>query len=113
MAGQTILVVDENETSRIFLAMTLRRKSYKALEASSAKEALVFAWRDHPDLILFDPVLPDIQPVEFIQKLRHDSRTADTPLLALSRNADPALKAACLDAGVTEYLIKSTVALQA
>lgn len=113
MAGKTILVLDENETSRVFLSATLRKKGYTTLEASSGKEALIFAWRDHPDLILFDPVLPDIQPDEFIQKLRHDPRTAETPLLALSRNVDPALKAACLDAGVTEYLIKSTVAMQA
>ena len=54
MAGKTILVLDENSTSRVFLSTTLRTKGHKTLEASSGREALIFAWRDHPDLILFD-----------------------------------------------------------
>lgn len=113
MAGQTILVLDENNTSRIFLATTLRQRGYKTLEASSGQEALNLAWRDHPDLILFDPVLPDVQPNEFIGKLRHDARTDRIPLFALSRNPDLALRELCLQAGVTEYIVKSTVALNA
>lgn len=113
MAGQTILVLDENNTSRIFLATTLRQKGYKTLEASSGREALILAWRDHPDLILFDPVLPDVQPNEFIGKLRNDPRTDRTPLFAFSRNPDLALRELCLQAGVTEYIVKSTVALNA
>ena len=113
MAGQTILVLDENNTSRVFLATTWRRKGYKTLEASSAKEALVFAWRDHPDLILFDPVLPDLQPEEFIQKIQQDTRTSTTPLIALSRSAASALRELCLRAGVKEYFHKSSEGLQA
>lgn len=113
MAGQTILVLDDNNTSRVFLSTTWRRKGYKTLEASSGKEALVFAWRDHPDLILFDPVLPDLQPEEFIQKIQQDTRTSSTPLLALSRNAAPALRDLCLHAGVKEYFHKSSEGLQA
>lgn len=113
MAGKTILVVDENESSRIFLATTLRNKGYKTLEASSGREALIFAWRDRPDMVLFDPVISDIQVQEFIQKLRRDARTNKAPLIALSSNADPTLGELCLHAGATEYFIKSSEALAA
>jgi pilus assembly protein CpaE len=113
MPGRTILVLDENDTSRIFLSTTLRKKGHTTLEASSGREALVFAWRDHPDLILFDPVLPDFKPEEFIQKLRRDARTGNTPLIALSRDPAPALRELCLNAGVTEYFNKSSEALLA
>lgn len=111
MAGKTILVLDGNETSRVFLSDMLRKKGYKTLGASSGREALIFAWRDHPDLIVFDPVISDLPVEEFLQKLRRDSRTGHKPLIALSSNNDPALKERCIRAGATEYFIKSSGAL--
>lgn len=70
MAGKTILVVDGNDTSRIYLFTTLRKKGFTTFEASSGRQALIFAWRDPPDLVLFDPAVIDLQVKEFIQKLR-------------------------------------------
>ena len=112
MVGKTILIMDENEASRKFLSNLLRQKQFEVLEAPSGKEALIIAWRDTPDLILFDPVLSDISDGEFIQKLRHNPRTAKTPIIALSSDHGPARKEACLSAGVNDYLIKSSEMLQ-
>lgn len=113
MVGKSVLVLDENKTSRNFLAHTLLEKQFKVTEAASGKEALIIAWRDAPDLILFDPVLSDIQVEEFIQKLRHDPRTGKIPLIALSSDPGPARKEISLNAGVNEYLIKSAQAVPA
>ncbi len=112
MVGKKILILDENEASRRFLSNLLRQKQFEALEASSGKQALIIAWRDEPDLILFDPVLSDINDGEFIQKLRNNARTANVPIIALSSDPGPARKEACLSAGVNEYLIKSSEMLQ-
>ena len=111
MAGKTILLADENSASRSFLAATLREKHFNVLEAPSGKEALIVAWRDEPDLILFDPVLSDIQDDEFISKLKTNPRTRETPLVALSSDPGPARRDACINAGVDEYLVKSSQAL--
>lgn len=111
MVGKTILVVDENPASRGFLGNNLREKQFKVLEAASAKEALIIAWRDGPDLILFDPVLTDLKDDEFIAKLRGNARTKQTPLIAISSDPGPARRDACIHAGVDEYLIKSSQAL--
>ena len=113
MAGKKILILDENAASRNFLVHTLRDKQFEVLEAASGKEALILAWRDEPDLVLFDPVLSDIKDGEFIRKLRGDSRTAQTHLIALSSDSSPTRKEACLNAGADEYLIKSAQALPA
>ena len=107
MVGKTILIVDENEASRIFLVNALREKQFTILEASSGKEGLIFAWRDHPDLILFIPILTDLTTEDFVQKLHHDSRTNKTPIVALSNDSSPVAKEICLKAGVSEYLVKS------
>ena len=113
MVGKSILILDENATSRNFLGNTLREKQFKVLEAASGKEALIIAWRDEPDLVLFDPVLSDIKDEEFIQKLRSNSRTNNTHLIALSSDPSLTRKEACMNAGANEYLIKSAQALPA
>lgn len=113
MPGKSILIVDENTASRVFLAKHLRGKQFNVLEAETGKDGLVMAWRDQPDLILFDPILHDVPDREFIQKLRFDSRTAKTLLVALSADPGAARREVCLHAGVNEYLIKSSQALPA
>ena len=113
MVGKKILIADENAASRKFLVNTLREKQFNVLEAASGKEALIAAWRDEPDLVLFDPVLSDIKDQDFVQKLRNDSRTSNVHLIALSSDPSSNRKAACLSAGVNEYFIKSSQALPA
>ena len=111
MSEKSILLVDQNEPSRVYLSAKLREKEYNVKVAGSGKEALIFAWRDNPDLILFDPVLPDIQDAEFIQKLRQHTRTNKTPLIAISGDPAPARREVCVNAGVDDYIIKSPDAL--
>jgi len=113
MVGKTILIVDENIASRNFLANILREKQFKIIEAASGKEALIAAWRDNPDLVLFDPVLSDIKDEEFIHKLRNNPRTNKTPLIAISSDPGPMRKEVCINAGVNDYLIKSSQAVPA
>lgn len=113
MVGKSVLILDENAASRNFLANTFLEMQFKVAVAASGKEALIIAWRNEPDLIVFDPVLSDIQVEELIQKLRTHPRTLQTPLVALSSDPRPALKEACLNAGVYEYLVKSAQAIPA
>jgi len=113
VVGKSVLILDQNTASRNFLANTFLEKQFKVTVVASGKEALIIAWRDEPDLILFDPVLSDIKVEEFIQKLRNHSRTIQTPLVALSGDPSPACKETCLNAGVYEYLVKSAQAIPA
>jgi len=113
VVGKTILLLDENEASRKFLANTLQGKQIKVLEAASGKEALIVAWRDEPDLILFDPILSDFRGEEFIQKLRQNARTNQTPIIAFSSDPNPTRREGCLNAGATEYILKSSEAISA
>lgn len=113
MVGKSVLILDENTASRNFLANTFLEKQFKVTVAASGKEALIIAWRNEPDLILFDPVLSDIQVEELIQKLRTHPRTIQTPLVALSSDPSPARRESCLNAGVYEYLVKSAQAIPA
>jgi pilus assembly protein CpaE len=113
VVGKCILIVDNNPASRAFLVNHLMRKQFAVPEALTGKEGLIAAWRDRPDLILFDPALQDITDQEFISKLRNDPRTSQVPLVALSTDPSPSRREACLKAGANEYLVKSSAVLAA
>ncbi|HJR82208.1 MAG TPA: response regulator [Anaerolineales bacterium] len=113
MVVKTILIVDENPASRTFLAKYLRAKQFEILEAPTGRDALILAWSQEPDLVLFDPTLTDIPDKEFIQKLRKDARTEKVRLVALSSDPSPVRRETSLRAGVDEYIIKSSQAIPA
>ena len=111
MSDQTILIVDKDAASLKYLVRMLHEQGYSVQGTSLGKEGLINVWRDHPDLVIFDPALNDISPEEFIQKIRHDPRSANTPILALSKDASSERKTACLQAGCNQYVMKSAEAV--
>jgi pilus assembly protein CpaE len=111
MPARTILIVDADSASLNYLTRMLQKQGYSALGTGLGKEGLISAWRDRPDLIIFDPALQGISFEEFLQKLRHDPRSADTPILALSKNSSPDVESACLQAGCNRFVAKSAEAV--
>ncbi len=107
MPRKKILIVDADVASRNFIARKLLEQNYEVLQAGSGKEGLISAWRDHPDLIVVDPVLADIKGEEIAAKLKQDARTADVPLIALSGDQSHGRIKSCLDSGFSEYIAKS------
>jgi DNA-binding response OmpR family regulator len=87
VVGKSILIVDNNPASRIYLANFLKGKLFQVLEVQIGKEGLIAVWRVAPDLVLFDPVPGDTPDKGFIQKLRNDPRPGVVALVALS--SDP------------------------
>ena len=112
MSDKTILIVDGDAASLNYLVRLFQEHGYTVLRADLGKEGLINAWRDQPDLIIFDPILQDISSEEFLQKLRQDSRSASTPILALSSDPNPEKENVCLQAGCTHYIVKSANAVK-
>ncbi len=107
MPRKKILIVDADVASRNFVARKLFEQNYEVLQAGSGKEGLISAWRDHPNLIIVDPVMMDLSGEEIAVKLKQDPRTAELPLIALSGDSSHGRIKSCLDAGFNEYIIKS------
>jgi two-component system cell cycle response regulator DivK len=66
----TILVVDDNESNRVYLRELLEQQSYTILEAMSAKEALKVLESSHPSLILLDIMMPEMSGLELSKLLK-------------------------------------------
>lgn len=107
MPAKSILIVDTDNVSLNYLTRMVKEQGHFAMEAHSGKEGLIKAWRDRPDLIIFDPALKEIAPEEFLMRLRRDLRSTNIPTLALSSSHNPGLKDTCLQAGCNEYMMKS------
>jgi CheY-like chemotaxis protein/MinD-like ATPase involved in chromosome partitioning or flagellar assembly len=107
----SVLVIDGDAASRNYLTVVLRKSGYTVLSASLGREGLISAWKDHPDLIILDPVLPDVPGLELVNRLRQDRRTSKVPCVALSSRQDSQDMNALLSAGCNEYMAKSSQAL--
>ncbi len=101
--GEKILVVDDEESIRQFLCVTLASQGYEVIEAASGKEALSGINFQHPDLVILDLVLPDVDGVEITRRLR---QWTEIPILILSVRGSERDKIAALDAGADDYLTK-------
>jgi len=112
MPEKKILIVDADVASRNFIARILSDQQYEVIQAGSGKEGLICAWRDRPDLAILDPNLADLKGEEIAIKLKHDPRTANLPLIALSSDSSVIRIKSCLDAGYSEYITKSGQAVQ-
>jgi len=113
MAGNKILIVDADIASRNFVAAALQKDGNHILQAASGREGLILAWRDHPDVIIMDPVMADLKGEDFAKRLRLDARTSRVSLIALSSDPLPARTRSCVEAGFNEYLVKTSQAIPA
>jgi two-component system KDP operon response regulator KdpE len=101
--GLHVLVVDDEQAIRRYLRATLNAHGYVVSEASCGKDAITKVAVDHPDLIILDLGLPDVDGLEVTRRLREWSRT---PILILSVREQEKDKIAALDAGADDYLTK-------
>lgn len=101
--GPLILVVDDEAQIRRFLRISLEANGYQVSEAERGKDAIVHVAQQHPDVIILDLGLPDMEGQEVLRRLREWTQT---PVIMLSvRDADRD-KVAALDAGADDYLTK-------
>jgi len=87
VAGEQILLVEDNAKNMTLLRDVLRAIGYRTLEASTGGQALMLATEHEPALVLMDIRLPDMDGVEALSRLRMDERTASIPVLAVTAQA--------------------------
>ena len=98
-----VLVVDDEPQILRVLRINLVARQYDVVTAGSGSEALNAAKVDHPDLVVLDLGLPDLDGVEVINRLRAWTRV---PIIVLSGRMDSRDKVRALDAGADDYVTK-------
>ena len=106
-----ILVVDDSTTNVVLLEAILDEKGYHIETALNAKEASAIIEKDKPDLILLDLLMPKISGFEFLEELRKDDKTKNTPVIVISALTDEENVERIMQMGAIDY-VKKPIDLQ-
>lgn len=98
-----VLVVEDEDAIRQTLRYNLTREGYAVTEASTGSAALTAARRDHPDLIVLDLMLPELNGLEVCRVLRQEMTT---PILILTAKGSELDKVVGLQVGADDYVTK-------
>ena len=103
---QRILVVDDSEDMRDLLQRLLERAGYHVVLAEDGQASLTQAKRHHPDLVLMDLSLPDMDGWEAVRHLRKMREFATTPIIAVTAHVSPREEERAMAAGCTAHIGK-------
>ena len=106
MAGELILIIEDNEKNRKLERDVLRFHGYRTVEAETGEEGVRLARESLPALVLMDIQLPGISGIEALRRLRDDSETQGIAVMAVTASAMMQDRQAILAAGFDGYLSK-------
>ena len=106
---KTILIVEDEKSLRGAIADILRLKNFNSLSAKNGKEGVELAFKNHPDLILLDLIMPEMDGMTALKKIREDTWGEKVPVIILTNLST--INGNIVDDAVayrtTSYLIKS------
>ncbi|HLT13101.1 MAG TPA: response regulator [Marinobacter sp.] len=108
----TVLLVDDNPQNLKVLYETLKDKGYRLIIANEGEKALDLAHRHHPEVILLDIMMPEMDGYEVCERLKADPDTADCAVVFLSALDDLQAKVKGFSLGGADYISKPFQSLE-
>jgi CheY-like chemotaxis protein len=106
MAGESILVVDDNPTNVKLVRFLLEKRGYRVRVAGDAAEAMAELEKGNPDLILMDVQLPGVDGLELTRRIKAETRTSSIPIVAVTAFAMKGDEDRARAAGCEGYVTK-------
>jgi DNA-binding response OmpR family regulator len=100
---KTILIVDDKLSAQRLVADYLTANGFRTVVASNGRQALFTARYEHPDLILLDIMMPEMDGYEFIKQFRKESKA---PVIMLTARLEETDKVLGLELGADDYVTK-------
>ncbi|MBI5496361.1 MAG: response regulator [Deltaproteobacteria bacterium] len=105
-AARLVLLVEDNEVALNLMRDYLQSRGLRVAGARGGREALAQVQELHPDVVLMDIQMPDMDGLEAIRELRRHPETRALPVVAVTALAMPGDRERCMAAGATDYLSK-------
>lgn len=102
---KTILIIEDEKSLRGAIKDILHLKEFTSLEARNGREGVELALEHHPDLILLDLIMPEMDGMTAFRKIREDEWGKNVPIIILTNLS--ATSEHPVDDAITHYLIKS------
>src|SRR5262249_16963311 len=106
MAGELILIIEDNEKNRKLARDVLQVKGYKTIESETAEDGLKLALDKSPALVLMDIQLPGIDGITALKQLRANPQTKSVPVIAITASTMTNNRQAMLAEGFDGYQSK-------
>jgi DNA-binding response OmpR family regulator len=101
-----VLIVDDDTDASRAVVRLLQKYDYELLTAGGGIEALDVLAKQPVDILVLDVMMPDMTGLEVCEKLRHQPRFADLPIILLTGLDDFETRHAGMKLGVSEFLCK-------
>jgi DNA-binding response OmpR family regulator len=101
-----ILVAEDDKMLSKMMCSVLKEGGHICIPAFDAMQAVMYAMKQPPDLVLLDINMPGGTGVGVLQKLKASSKTSFVPILVISGSIDPAMPAHVLTLGAAKFLSK-------
>jgi DNA-binding response OmpR family regulator len=106
-----ILIVDDEASLGNVLATALSYEGYITLKATDGEAGLVLAEKELPDLIILDIMMPKVDGITMLKRLRENEATKKIKVIVMTALDDMSKIAEVLEVGGDEYIVKSKVSL--
>lgn len=104
--GKKVLIIDDETDLAGLIQVELEANQYEVLLASDGEKGLEAAFREKPDLILLDIMMPRMDGYTVLRRLRSDDRTRTVPVIMLSARSETNSVFTTQELGATDYLVK-------
>ncbi len=101
-----ILVIEDEPDLQRILDYNLRRAGHEVIQALRGGEGLESARDAHPDLVLLDLMLPDLQGTDICKALKAGAETRDIPVIMLTAKGEEIDRVLGFELGVEDYVVK-------
>jgi two-component system phosphate regulon response regulator PhoB len=102
----TILVIEDEVDIAELVAFNLERTGLRVIKAEDGEVGLQLAYKERPDLIVLDLMLPTLNGIGVLKGLKRDARTLDTPVILLTARAQTEDRIQGLTMGADDYVTK-------
>lgn len=107
--GGSVLIVDDDLGAGRLLAMLIRQLGHQAEFVESGGKALEYLTHHRPDLVILDVMMPGIDGLEVLRRMRADPSTANLPVVMFSAMSDPQFRQTVRRMGANDYWVKASL----
>lgn len=106
MSKLTLLVIEDEDAIRDMLRFSLSQNEFNLIDAENTSRAMEVLAHNIPDLIILDWMLPDMNGIDFLKRIRKEERIKNIPVIMLTARAEEDNKVMGLYAGADDYITK-------
>ena len=102
-----ILVIEDEEQIQQILGERLGAEGFEVIKAFDGEEGIKISFEQHPDLIILDLLMPKVDGIAALEKIRADSWGKSVPVLVLTNLSDVSKMESVVHLQVSGYLVKA------